>query len=104
MWGGGLSKHTAFVSSVISEATSSATTITNHPALGDGNIEDGIDSSRTVVAVSLLKILDLIILYPPFITKSPESHKANPKAVVSVISNGSEVVELSTLYVFVLFS
>ena len=54
--------------------------------------------------MSLLTISDPKILYPPFITKSSESHKANPKAVVSISSNGSEVVELSTLYVFVLLS
>lgn len=36
MWAGGLSKHAAFVFSVISEAISLAVTITNHPTLHDG--------------------------------------------------------------------
>ena len=101
---GGLSKHTAFIFSVISEATSLATTLTIHPALSVGNSGDGRDSSRTVDVVSLPTIADPIVLYPPFITKSPESQKAAPIAEVSVISKGFEVVELSTLYTFVLFS
>jgi hypothetical protein len=72
-----LSKHTAFIFNVISDATSLAITLTTHPELSIGISGDGTDSSRTVLVVSLLTITDPKVLYPPFISVSPESHKTN---------------------------
>src|SRR5687768_6114484 len=78
--GGGLSKHNAATTSVTDEDSSSTPTAVCHPPPSVGIT---IGASKIVVIVSFSARSAEKIKNPPLITKSPESHKACTKTIVS---------------------